>query len=329
MRIDVHCHLIPQAFWKSITETGSWFGATIDTVGGRQFIDTRDRRAGPIEPNWNTSLEERIKGMDDIGIDVQVLSTPPYFFNYHLDIDDALQASQQLNDEIADAMREHPTRLSGLATVPLQDVNVAIKELERNMNNGLKGAEICTHVNGRNYDDPDLLPFFEAAQSMGAFLFFHPHAPAASDRTRAYYLGNTIGNPLETTLTISSLIFGGILDKLPDLKLCFAHAGGYTCFGIGRLDRGYDVRDEAKINISKPPSEYLSQLYFDCLTHSYDALDYLVKTVSADNVLLGSDYPFEMGYDSPAEWVLGSPNLSNGDKDKILGSNASRLLGIG
>ena len=329
MRIDIHSHLIPRCFWTAVADRGSWYGATLETVDGRRYIDTRDRRAGPVETNWDNDLEERIKEMDSLGVDMQVLSPAPYFFNYHLEIEDALAASRELNDEIAAAVRKYPDRFSGLATVPLQDVGSAVKELERAMGAGLKGAEICTHVNGRNHDDPALFEFFAAAERSGAFLLFHPHAPAAADRTVSYYLGNLVGNPLETTIAIASLIFGGVLDRLPALKLCFAHGGGYACYGIGRMDRGFAVRDESRLKISDPPSSYLRRLYFDCLTHSYTALDYLLETVTPDNVLMGSDYPFDMGYDSPAEWVLGAPNVSDSDKEKILGVNAARLLDIG
>lgn len=330
MHIDIHAHLIPQCFWQAVARKGNWFGATLQAIGGQQFIDTRDRRAGPVAPNWNTSLQERVRAMDAMGMDMQVLSSPPYFFNYHLPLAEALAASRELNDEIAEAIRAYPGRFSGLATVPLQDVDAAIGELERCIGLGLKGAEVCTHVNGRNHDDPALLPFFEAAERLGAFLFFHPHAPAAADRTGRYYLGNLIGNPLDTTIAIACLIFGGVLDRYPGLMLCFAHGGGYACYGIGRLDRGFAVRKEPRANgVSSPPSVYLKRLYYDCITHSYTALDYLLRTVSADNVLLGSDYPFDMGYESPVEWVQKAPGLSQQDRDKVLGSNAARLLGMG
>ena len=329
MKVDIHCHLIPRRFWDSADRGRDWYRATLDTEGGRQFINTRDRKAGPVEPNWRLTMGEHVALMDEIGVDMQVLSTPPYFFNYHLPTAEALAASRELNDEIAEAISEYPRRFGGLATVPLQDMDAAIGELERCMANGLRGAELCTHVNGANYDDRSLWPFFEAAESMGAFIFFHPHAPTAAERTRSYYLSNLIGNPLETTIAVASVIFGGLLDRYPDLKLCFAHGGGYACYGIGRMDRGYEVRDEGKVNdISGAPSSYLSKLYFDCLTHSYTALDYLLKTVSADNVLLGSDFPFDMGFDSPAQWVMDAPGLSESERNKILGDNAARLLGL-
>ncbi len=329
MRIDIHSHILPRHFWDAVNDDTDWFGATLDVENGKRFINTRDRKAGPVETNWEISMEQRLALMDSIGVDMQVLSMPPYFFNYHLPVEQSLGASKELNDEIADAIRAYPGRFSGLATVPLQDVPTAIAELERTMANGLKGAELCTHVNGANYDDPKFLPFFEAAHDLGAFIFFHPHAPTAIERTRSYYLANTIGNPLESAITVASLIFGGVLDRVPDLKLCFAHGGGYACYGIGRMDRGFQVRDEAKINdLKQAPSDYLQQLYFDCLTHSHSALDYLLETVSADNVLLGSDFPFDMGFDSPVEWVQSAPNVSTEDQEKILGGNAARLLGL-
>ena len=143
-----------------------------------------------------------------------------------------------------------------------------------------------------------------------------------------YYLANILGNPLENTIAIASIIFGGLLDRYSDLKLCFAHGGGYACFGAPRMNRGHLVRPESRLNTSKGPSDYLKSLYYDCLTHGYDELEFLVNKVGADRILMGSDFPFDMGLDSPAEWVDGATNLSPSEKDMILGANAVRLLGL-
>jgi len=327
-RVDIHCHIIPGEFWKASESADGWFGAKISTKNGNSFIDTADRFAGPIEPNWRLSIDERISLMESIGVDRQVLSTPPYFFNYHLDLRDGKESARSINEELVSIISARPDKFDALATIPFQDVDSAISELEWAMSNGMKGAEICTHVNGMNFDDRVLWPLFEAAEHLGAFLFFHPHAPAGVDRMKDYYLANILGNPLENTIAIASIIFGGLLDRYSDLKLCFAHGGGYACFGAPRMNRGHLVRPESRLNTSKGPSDYLKSLYYDCLTHGYDELEFLVNKVGADRILMGSDFPFDMGLDSPAEWVDGATNLSPSEKDMILGANAVRLLGL-
>ena len=319
MNVDVHAHLIPQAFWRATEGGGEWYRVT------------RDRLAGPQEPLWRASLEERLAVMDRQGIDMQLLSSPPYFFNYHLPAGEAEGAARELNDEIAQAMREAPTRIGGLATVPLQEPARAVAELERAMALGFQGAALGTHADGRDFDDPALFPFFQAAERLGALLFFHPHAPAtqASGRGRTYYLENFVGFPLDSTIAIASLIFGGVLDRLPSLKLVFAHAGGYACFAIGRWDHGFGVRREPRARIARPPRDYLRLLYVDTITHDYAALRYVVETMGADHVVLGSDFPFDMGYESPVEWLNRAPGLSPGDRERILGGTLRELAGLG
>ena len=330
MYIDVHAHLIPQAFWTATDGGGEWYRASQRERDGRRYIVTRDRLAGPQEPLWRASLPERLAVMDRQGVGMQLLSSPPYFFNYHLPADEAEAAARELNDEIALAMREAPGRIGGLATVPLQDAARAVSELERAMALGFVGAALGTHVDGRDYDDPALFPFFEAAERLGALLFFHPHAPAtqASGRGGSYYLENFVGFPLDSTIAIASLIFGGVLDRLPSLKLVFAHAGGYACFAIGRWDHGFGVRGEPHAHIARPPRDYLELLYVDTITHDYPALRYVVETMGAGHVVLGSDFPYDMGYESPVEWLRGAPGLSSDDRELILGETLSGLIGL-
>ena len=330
MNIDVHAHLIPEAFWSATDGGGEWYRASQREHGGMRYIVTRDRLAGPQEPLWRASLEERLAVMDRQGVGMQLLSSPPYFFNYHLPVAEAEAAARELNDEIARAMREAPGRIGGLATVPLQEPARAVSELERAMGLGFAGAALGTHVDGRDFDDPALLPFFQAAERLGALIFFHPHAPAtqASGRGRSYYLENFVGFPLDSTIAIASLIFGGVLDRLPALKLVFAHAGGYACFAIGRWDHGFGVRSEPRAHISRAPRDYLRLLYVDTITHDYAALRYVVETMGPDHVVLGSDFPFDMGDESPVEWLRRAPGLSAADRERMLGGTLSALIGL-
>jgi aminocarboxymuconate-semialdehyde decarboxylase len=195
---------------------------------------------------------------------------------------------------------------------------------------GLKGAELDTVVNGHNWDEPHFLPLFKAAEAMGAVLFFHPQPQdnLAVPRLNRYGIPNSIGVIVEDTLIVATLIFGGILEACPDLKVCIAHGGGPACFGMGRLDRGWQVRSEARQHILKPPSTYQRRLYYDCLTDSEAGLRFLIDHVGADRVVLGSDWPFVRWEPSPVGWVQGLKSLTQEEKDKILWQNLERLLGF-
>jgi aminocarboxymuconate-semialdehyde decarboxylase len=212
----------------------------------------------------------------------------------------------------------------------MQDPKAAIAELERCVVRlGLKGAMINDHVNGRTFDEPALLPFWKEAERMGALIFIHQARPTlVLQRADRYHLPNTIGNLVDRAVTFASFVFGGVMDQCPDLKVCLAHGGGYTCFGIGRMDRGWQVRSEARVHIDKPPSAYLRKFYYDCLTHSEPALRMLLDTVGADRVVLGTDWPADMRIDWPVAWVLSLKSLTQEEKEKILWKNLERLLGL-
>ena len=269
--------------------------------------------------------------MDEQGVDVHVVSLATPLFGYHLEPAQGLQLARDVNDEIATMTREWPQRFSGLATLPMQDVASSVAELDRAVHVlGLKGAELDMVVNGDSWDEPRFLPLFKAAEEMGALLFFHPQPTdnLVTTRTNRYFLANSIGVPAEDTLMVATLIFGGILQKFPDLRACVAHGGGAACFGMGRLDRGWQVRSEARVNIQKPPSAYQRMLYYDCLTNSEAALRFLIDQVGADRVVLGSDWPYVPWYPSPVEWVQGLVSLTGEEKEKILWINLEGLLGI-
>jgi aminocarboxymuconate-semialdehyde decarboxylase len=297
----------------------------------RTSLRVHPERSIAIPPKLRFSPEERIKDMDEQGTDVQLVSIHTPLFGYHLSSSEGVQLASEVNDEIATVAREWPDRFAGMATLPLQDVDASIAELDRAMNTlGMKGAELDTVVNGKNWDEPEFLPLFKAAESMGAVLFYHPQPQhnLMLERTGAYNLANSLGVPLEDTLIVATLIFGGVLDACPDLKVCIAHGGGPACFGMGRMDRGWQVRPEARVNIQKPPRTYQRQLYYDCITMSEASLRFLLDTVGADRVVLGSDWPFVVWEPSPVEWVNSLQSLTREEKDKILWQNLEELLGI-
>jgi aminocarboxymuconate-semialdehyde decarboxylase len=225
---------------------------------------------------------------------------------------------------------DYPECFKGFAQIPMQDVKAAIAELDRSVNQlGLVGAMIDDKVNGRTYDDPEFMPLWKAAEQMGALMFIHQGGETlVRQRSARYHLPNTIGNLVDRAVTFASFVFGGVMDACPDLKICLAHGGGYTCFGIGRMDRGWQVRSEARLNIQRPPSAYLSKFYYDCLTHSEPALRMLIDTVGVDKVIFGTDWPADMAIDWPVSWLLSLQSLTPEEKEAILYKNLEKLLGL-
>ncbi len=270
-----------------------------------------------------------IREMDKNRIDIQALSIMP-LFNYDIDPELAFHYCRMQNETIAKAVKDHPDRLAGLATVPLQDPKEAANELQRAMKElSMKGVEIGDEVNGHNLDWRQLWPFYEKAQELGVFILCHPSSLPAAERIAKYSLQSIIGFPTATTLAIATLILGGVLEDFPRLKFCFAHGGGFVPYQLGRLDRGFQVKAECREFIRKPPSEYFKLSYFDTITHSVSALEYLIKMVGSDRVVLGSDAPFDVADPDPVATVNQLEAISSAEKDKILGGNAVQLLRIG
>ncbi len=268
--------------------------------------------------------------MESLGVDVQVVSTGDQFYQYDRDAKIVASMHRECNDEVHQMTLDYPDRIKGFAQIPMQHIGMAIDELDRSVNQlGLVGAMIDDKVNGRTYDEPEFLPLWKAAEQMGAVLLIHQSAPnVVEQRSVRYHLPNTIGNLVERAVTFASFVFGGVMDACPDLRVCLCHGGGYTCYGIGRMDRGWQVRPEARTHISQPPSTYLSRFYYDCLTHSEEALRYLIDAVGVDRVLFGTDWPADMAIDWPVSWVLGLESLSIEEKEAILWKNLEQLLGI-
>ena len=326
--VDVHSHLLPRSAIAAAENGTDWFGSRIEIDHlGRPEIVTGDYRVSMGGPAHWESIEKRIARMDETGVDRQVISLNPILFRYYLDPGDAIECSKAVNDEIAGIVADHPDRFAGYGTLPMQEPAAAVGELERVMSTaGMVGVSVGTHVGGQNWDEPELFPVLEAAEQSNALVFVHPAASRLKEALPRYHMRNFIANPTETTIAIGSLIFGGILDRLPGLRLLFAHGGGYACWAYTRFDHGHQVRPEAREHIARLPSDYLSALWYDSLVHGYGNLRRLIDVVGVDRVVLGTDFPADMGQPDPVAWIDGS-DLSSAEKDAVLGENAEVMLG--
>lgn len=278
-----------------------------------------------------SDVATRLRDMDRMGIDVQAISPAPAQYYYYADPAFGLELARSINDRIAGIAGAHPGRFAGLGTVPLQDARLAVRELERCVKKlGFRGVEIGTNVNGIDLADRrlGLDRFFAKAQELDIVLFMHPMGFTHADRMTDHYFNNIIGNPLESTLAVSHLIFGGVLDRYPKLKFCVAHGGGYLAHYHARMDHGWKARPDASTVLKRKPSSYLRKFYFDTITFDAGLLQNLIERVGAKQVLLGSDYPYDMGEEDPVGLVNGLHALSDADRDRILGGNAARLLNI-
>jgi aminocarboxymuconate-semialdehyde decarboxylase len=328
MRVDVHAHLVPPRWddWAQRYGGGRWprlvprdaCRATIMT-GDEFFRDIDDRSWNPVR---------RIEDMDRLGIDRQVLSPPPVMFCYWAEAKANQAFARMQNENFAALAAAHPARFSAMATVPLQDPALAIAELRHAREVlGLRAVEIGTFPGKRDFDDPALFPFFEACRDLGMAIFVHPAAPLiGQERLDRYYFPLIVGNPLETALAISKLIFGGVLERLPDLRICFAHGGGAFPFTLARLDHGWSVRPEGPAAIPHRPRDYARRIYVDSLTLSPRNLRFIVEELGADRVVIGSDYPFDMGDADPARSVAAA-GLDAATRTAIEAGNAARFLG--
>lgn len=277
---------------------------------------------------WNP--ETRLEQCDATGVDVQVLSTVPIMFSYWAKPADGFDLSRLLNDHLAKVVSEHPSRFVALGTLPMQAADLAVKELERCVKElGMPGVQIGTHVNGKNLDHEDLFPVFECAQDLDAAIFVHPWDMMARDRMKKYWLSWLVGMPAETALAICTVMFGGVLDRLPNLRMCFAHGGGALPGTIGRIEHGYHVRpDLVAVNHVQNPRHYVKQLYFDALVHDEVALRTLIELAGADQLALGSDYPFPLGEAVPGSLIEACPGLSVEVRDRLLAGTALEFLGL-
>lgn len=350
MKIDLHTHILPRD-WPDLDAKYGYSGfVRLDhykpccarmLIGERVFREITDN-------SWD--IERRIEDCDRAGVSMQVLSTVPVMFSYWAKPADALDLSHRLNDHIAEVVRENPTRFAGLATIPLQDPDLAARELERCVRElGLRGAQIGTHVDAnehchgsdcRNLDDTALDVVWSAAEQLEAAIFVHPWDMVGKKRMPKYWLPWLVGMPAETCLAICCMIFGGVFERFPKLRVAFAHGGGAFPFTIGRIEHAFHVRpDLVAIDNQTNPRSYLVQpdngggvtparFYVDSLVHDPDALRLLLKLFGAQRIALGSDYPFPLGEASAGKLIESMKDLSAKDKAQLLSGTAREFLGL-
>jgi aminocarboxymuconate-semialdehyde decarboxylase len=326
--IDVHSHILPQSAVRAFEDGSDWFGTRFSKLpNGTPGMQTGTRSSSLGAVEYWLPHAERLPLMDADGIDLQFLSLNPQLIRDHLPAELAIACAHSVNDEIGETVAARPDRFAGLAALPLQAPEAAVKELERAMAMpGMHGFIVGSHVDGTNWDDARLFPILEAAEALGAFILLHPFNSRIRDPFPRFHMVNLIGNPLETTIAAASLILGGVLDRLPRLKICLSHAGGYLLAAIGRFDHGYQHRAEVRAKAKLRPSDYLRRFHYDCISHSEGGLAQVIAQVGADRILLGSDFPADMGLRRPLEWLAGQAHLTDADCAAIIGGNAARLI---
>ncbi len=324
--IDIHSHWAAPDWLALLEKEGADNGPTIGK-NERGHMTFRVPGYSQVYPETRSDLSVRLQAMDAAGVDMHALSlampfvywAPPAF---------GVKLSRAYNDSLSAAHLKYPDRFLGLATLPMQDTNLAVQELGRiGTLPGLRGIYIATHILDRNLDDQGFWPVYAKCEELGWPIFLHPGHPIGGERMRNYYLRNFLGNPYDTGIAAASLMFGGVMDAYPKLEVVLPHAGGTFPSLIGRMDHGATVRREVE-HLPKPPSSYLRRFHYDTLTHSTEILTNLVRQVGADRVVLGSDTPADMGYKKPVEVVDSLTEVSAQDRDLIRGGNAARLLKI-
>ena len=323
--IDTHAHYFPESYIKLIQEHGKRVGATVTTDDkGVTFIQVGlHLRTGPITRLF-IDLDARIKDMDRRGVGMHALSlTQPMVYWAHDEL--ATQLCIAFNDSISAAHRAHPDRFIGFACLPFQNAHLALEELERAAKlPGVKGVYMATAVRDKELSDPSFFPVYERIAELGLPIFLHPMM-INNERLKQFYLINLCGNPFDTAIAASHLIFGGVLDAFPKLEVSLPHAGGALPILRGRLDRGFHTRSECK-TIPRPPSEYLKRFTYDTISYNEDQMDDLIKLVGIDRIMMGSDFCFDIAYEEPVKFVNGMKSLDEAQREKILWGNAARYL---
>jgi aminocarboxymuconate-semialdehyde decarboxylase len=305
----------PQRFQQAVLAGKMWHGLGPDE--------------GELEnPRNRWDVARRVEAMDRLGIDTQLVSPTDCFYQYRLAPATTAAIAADCNDEIAEMVRDRPSRFMGLGTLPLQDIDLTIREMDRAIGVlGLRGFMIDDHVNGLTYDDPVFAPFWQAAERLDAFILVHQGRPTSvTYRIRDYFLPNSIGNLVDRTITFAALIYGGVMDRFPGLTICLGHAGGYVPYAVDRLDKGWSAFPDSRGATRDRPSTYLGRFYYDTVTYTDRNLRFLVDSVGADRVLFGTDWPAPMVVDDPVRRMETSAQLVDAEREVILRGNAARVL---
>ena len=323
--IDMHTHILAQETAALLSKESTDVTITPDADGANATLDVMGTVYRPF-PRGGYDVEQRLRDMDATYVDVHVLSATPQTYLYSLEPARAVVTSAIQNDQMAKHVAAHPDRFAAIATLPMQAPDKAADELRRAMIKlGMKGTMFASNIMGKNLDDPSFEPVWATAQELGAFVFIHPNNIAGADRQKSYYLNNLIGNPLDTTIAAACLIFGGVMDRYPKLKVCLAHGGGFTPYQAARWEHGWAVRPEPKKNVKEQPKKIAQRFYYDTILHSAKVLEFMIGHVGADRVVLGSDYPYDMGMLDCVDHVRGL-SVPDGIKTAILHDTAQKLL---
>lgn len=326
MNIDLHNHVIPPAVVDAIEATPDRYGTRIVNKEGKRYFTVHGPLAELKREFYDT--DAKVEWMDRAGLDIAAISVAPPIYFYWLSADVGLEAARLANDGIAAMVAQQPSRLRGLAHLPMQDPDAAIIELERVVReHKFAGVEIATSIEGVPLAHPRFRKVLKTIEQLGCFVFAHPYSCLATGGMEDYYLSNFVGFPLDTTLMVAHLMFSGALDELPDLRILLAHGGGYVPYQIGRFVHGHRVRPEPRMCTSTSPSELLRRFYFDALTHDARAVRHLINTVGADHVVIGTDHPFDMGPDDPVGAVDAIPGLTITEREAVCERTARSLLG--
>lgn len=328
--VDLHCHYLnPVVNAKTAhLNPGQYDPTTVfaDAITRETNVKQMKTRAPKL-----TGVTERLKDMDRMGVDIQAVCAAPYHFFYWTEPAYGAELAREVNDGLAKIAADTPDRFVAMGSVPLQDSQLAIRELEYCVKKlGMRGIEICTSVNGKNLTDPSLKldKFFAKAEELGVVIFMHPLGWTQADRLTHHYFNNVIGNPLDSTVAVSHLIFDGVLARYPKLKFIVAHGGAFIAHYWARMDHAWRARPDCRTVIKRPPSSYLEKFYFDTITFDPEMLKRLIDRFGADHVVLGTDYPYDMGEEDPLGLIAQVKKLPKADRLLIEGGNAARLLKI-
>ena len=330
LRIDIHCHYLNQAVAAKVAPLNpAQYEPSVEFANAltREVNVKQMRDRGPKL----STIETRLKDMDRMGIDLQAISPAPNQTYYWTEPELGAELSRLVNDRLAEIVATWPDRFVALGTVPLQNVDLAVVELERCVKQlGLRGVEINPSVNGMDLTDPrlNLQKFFARAQALDAVIFMHPIGFTQGERLVDHYFNNVIGNPMETTIAASHLIFDGVMQRNPKLKVVLPHAGGYLAHYWARMDHAHRARPDCRTVIRKAPSSYLKKMYFDTISFDPQMLRHMIDQYGAGHVLLGTDYPYDMGVEDPVGLIGSVPRLKRTERVMIEGDNAARLLKI-